>query len=342
MKRENLYARSSLEYDGFDKYIESLGGQPKALMYRAGLQDSPFQSKLHFISWAGLVNYFELAARELDEPYLGLKWAFGIPKDYRNSGPTIFLGSIASDMRHFLEMAVRYQKIHTNGVAYSYSEDEAQNELLGYIDIHPLSPPCRQFCEHIMASIAVMGRRYVSNFSLKRVTFQYSEPDDLTWYLKAFECPVHFNAPRNMMVTDSSVLGMRKELLTLKIIRPFLKVYLNWQIENLPRHKSSLSLTIAEMLPGLVGVNYTDINTVSDILEMHPKKVQRLLKDEGTSFSQILDNVRRSLAQRLLIETDISITRLAKMLDYSSDRPFTIASRRWFGMTPSDYRKANR
>ena len=342
MKRENLYVRSSLENDGFDKFIASLGGHPKAIMQRAEIQNSPSKNKVHFIPWSSLVNYYEFAAKDLNDPYLGLKWAFEMPKDYRAGGPIIFLATIALNMRHLLDMLIEYQKIHTNGVAYSYSEDKIRNELVGSIDIHPLSPPCRQICEYIMASIAVMGRQNIRNYSLKKVTFQYSQPDDLTWYSKAFECPVHFNAPRNTMISDASFLEVKKEHLTTKLMKPLLNAYLKRQLEKLPRAQSSLSSTITEMLPGLLGVKHTDIDVMSDILDIHPKKLQRLLKDEGTSFSQILDDVRKNLAQRLLVETDISIMRLAKMLDYSSDRPFTTATKRWFGVTPSHYRKSNR
>ena len=74
-------------------------------------------------------------------------------------------------------------------------------------------------------------------------------------------------------------------------------------------------------------------------MNMHPKKLQRLLADEGASFAKILDDVRRSIASRLLRDTDIPILRVAKMLDYSSDRAFATAFKRWFGIAPSTYRE---
>lgn len=342
MRREDLYVRSPLEYDGFDDFLRGLGLNPYALMRQAKLKTSPSKSKIHYVPWAGMARYFELAAQSADDPYLGLKWAFGIPKDYRTSGPTVFLSSLASDLRHFFDMAIDYQKIHTNGVAYSYFEDNATQELIGFVDIHPLSPTCRQYCEHIMASIAVMGRRYITDFKLERVSLQYSSPAELTWYERAFECPVEFDAPRNTIVTDSSLMTLKKQELTTKLVTPFAKAYLNWQLDKHPHNKTSITGTVMEILPTIMGVNTTDIETVADILNLHPKKLQRLLKDESTSYSAVLDDVRRNLAERLLIESDISIGRMSKLLDYASDRPFTAAMRRWHDITPTQYRKSAR
>lgn len=70
-----------------------------------------------------------------------------------------------------------------------------------------------------------------------------------------------------------------------------------------------------------------------------PKKLQRLLAEEGATYSELLDQVRSNLAKRPLAETDISIDRIAKTLDYSTDWAFSTAAKRWFGKTPTQYRK---
>jgi len=88
-----------------------------------------------------------------------------------------------------------------------------------------------------------------------------------------------------------------------------------------------------------MGTNNSDITALANALELHPKKLQRLLADEGNTYSEILDQVRISLTDRLLGETDMSINRIAKTLDYSTDRAFTAAVKRWHGMTPTKYRK---
>ena len=78
---------------------------------------------------------------------------------------------------------------------------------------------------------------------------------------------------------------------------------------------------------------------VANILGISPKKLQRLLKEEGATYSDILENVRKGMAKRLLFESDISISHLATLLDYSSIESFSMACNRWFDVPATDYRR---
>ena len=338
MKREDLYIRVPSKKDGTYDFIRKLGGNPETIARAAGFKSISAKDKIRYVPWEDLCRFFELTAKTLDDPYFGLKWAMEIPEDLRNMGPTLYLGSIAKNMRHLLDMLMSYLRIYTNAITFSYVEDIEADTATGFVVMHPLSPPCRQYCEHILASIAEMGRRYVPDFKLNAVTFQYSAPADMSWYEKAFKCPVYFNADRNTLVADRAYLGVEKLSPTIKIITPLLKSYLNWSIERHPHKSTTISQLIMETLPAVMGVSNSDITTVATALDLHPKKLQRLLADEGTSYSNVLDEVRAKLAERFLLETDISIERIAKTLDYSTDRAFTAAAKRWFEMTPTKYR----
>lgn len=81
------------------------------------------------------------------------------------------------------------------------------------------------------------------------------------------------------------------------------------------------------------------MNSVADSLGVHPKKLQRLLKDEGVSYKDILDDVRQAQAIRYLEDTDMAINKISRLLDYTSDTSFNTAFKRWFGMSSSNYRE---
>jgi AraC-like DNA-binding protein len=184
-----------------------------------------------------------------------------------------------------------------------------------------------------------LGQQFVPDFKLDLVTFQHSPPEDMTLYNKAFRCPVVFNAERTTIVANYKYLELEKTTLLTKMLTPLIKRYMNWQLARHPKATQSISMVVTEVIPVILGMKGSDIQHAAGALNLHPKKLQRLLKSEGTSYSQILDNVRMNIAARILIESDISIIRLAKMLDYSSDRSFTAASKRWFGMGATEYRK---
>jgi len=65
---------------------------------------------------------------------------------------------------------------------------------------------------------------------------------------------------------------------------------------------------------------------VANILDVSPKKLQRLLHEEGTKYSDILRDVRKGMAKRLrlLFESDMSIAHLAVSIDYSSTEAFNM------------------
>ena len=67
--------------------------------------------------------------------------------------------------------------------------------------------------------------------------------------------------------------------------------------------------------------------------------VQIKLKEESTSFQEILDDVRKESAIHLLGKKDVLLIDIAFMLGYSEQSSFNHAFKKWTGKTPRQYRK---
>ena len=65
---------------------------------------------------------------------------------------------------------------------------------------------------------------------------------------------------------------------------------------------------------------------------------QRLLEEEGTSFSELLADVRQSETLRRLKEPNVTIAAIATDLGYSDQASLTRAFRRWTGSPPGRFR----
>ena len=89
----------------------------------------------------------------------------------------------------------------------------------------------------------------------------------------------------------------------------------------------------------MIGAGRCSLELASEALVLTPKKLQRLLAEEGTSFSEVLDGVRRRLAITMLKNPDLKIKIIAGMLDYATTQAFNLAFNRWTGMSPVAYRK---
>lgn len=99
-----------------------------------------------------------------------------------------------------------------------------------------------------------------------------------------------------------------------------------------------MTAMVSSAVRSILGSRVCSSEFVASSLGMNSKKMQRLLAQEGTSFSQILDETRRAAAIEMLLESDAPVSRIAGLLDYSTVAPFTTAFTRWTGVSPRTYR----
>jgi AraC-like DNA-binding protein len=78
--------------------------------------------------------------------------------------------------------------------------------------------------------------------------------------------------------------------------------------------------------------------TLARTLAVSRRTLSRHLADEGTSFRNILDDVRREFACALLQDRSLSIGDVAFFLQYSEPAAFNRSFRRWTGQTPRAFR----
>lgn len=104
--------------------------------------------------------------------------------------------------------------------------------------------------------------------------------------------------------------------------------------------------TVADArLPGQVrsaitarGEGVRSLAEVARELRLSTRTIKRKLADHGTTFTAILEDVRRQRALLLLGDRALSIGEVATRLGYSELPNFTRAFRKWTGMTPAAYR----
>ena len=71
---------------------------------------------------------------------------------------------------------------------------------------------------------------------------------------------------------------------------------------------------------------------------MSNRTLQRKLKDEGTSFMDLLQDTRLQLARKYLRQPSRSVVETAYMLGFSEPSTFSRAFKRWTGLAPAEYR----
>lgn len=71
---------------------------------------------------------------------------------------------------------------------------------------------------------------------------------------------------------------------------------------------------------------------------LSPRTLIRRLREEGSTYQQLLDSVREELACWLLIQTDLPVEAIAEQLGYEDTSNFSRTFRRWLGVTPREFR----
>lgn len=84
---------------------------------------------------------------------------------------------------------------------------------------------------------------------------------------------------------------------------------------------------------------FPDIDSLAEKLHMSTRTLRRRLKAEGSSYRQLLEEIRFELAREYLKETELPLDEISFLLGYTEPGTFSHAFRRWSGQPPSVYRK---
>src|SRR3546814_11482944 len=74
---------------------------------------------------------------------------------------------------------------------------------------------------------------------------------------------------------------------------------------------------------------------------MTERTLLRRLREENTTFQEVLDSLREELAYDYLRRRDLTIENIAYLLGFSSSSTFSRAFMRWTGQRPSGWRALN-
>ena len=106
-----------------------------------------------------------------------------------------------------------------------------------------------------------------------------------------------------------------------------------------PRRQPSTASRVRTVLAGRLRGQRPSIDAVGRVLAMSGRKLQRLLRDEGTAFRDLLDEVRNEHARSYLQRSAFSDGEIAFLLGYENRNSFHRAFRAWNGVSPGELRR---
>lgn len=101
---------------------------------------------------------------------------------------------------------------------------------------------------------------------------------------------------------------------------------------------ATLSERVVGLARRLLPTGQCSAEAIADQLDMHPRTLQRRLAAEGLRCHDLIERERRAQAARYLAQPGLYLSQIAVLLGYSEQSARNRSCRRWFGMTPRQYR----
>jgi AraC-like DNA-binding protein len=189
--------------------------------------------------------------------------------------------------------------------------------------------------DFVLAAALNLLRRYVGIAATPpEVHFMHSDPHDAQAYARAFPTAVRFGMPHNGFVLHRSQLGLAMLPANAKLHSAF-SAYAR---ELLDHSETGLRRRVAELVAEELRAGNLTMRGVASRFGASAATLRRRLDNEGTTFREVVDEVRRALAERYLLDRTLSISEVGFALGFANVGAFNRAFRRWNSASPSEYR----
>ena len=169
-----------------------------------------------------------------------------------------------------------------------------------------------------------------------RVDIKYSAPSYAEAYSELLGAEVAFDAPVHRIFPDPDVLDMPLMHANPEAARMF-----ETQCDAILRRMTGGDMLV-DRIRQLVVVRISEavsFDEIADDLAMGERTLRRTLADQGTSFREIVLDVRMNAACEYLRTTNLSIDEISYLVGYANPTNFFRAFSKWGNETPSQYRK---
>lgn len=249
-----------------------------------------------------------------------------------NSSPNLLVALKA--FKEFIPTRISFARIHIE-----YTEHSVHISL--HFDIQLTEEVYRllsETCAVILFEYAafIVGR----SIDEARIYFTHKEPHYSRNYADYFSGEYSFSAsmlkvefplslcqiPNASANHDSYMLAMRQCESMLEQLKP--------AQQNYTYHIQKMMLTSS--------LQKLSEEHIAAALFMSKRTLARKLALDGTSFREIRDSILSKQASSYLLESELSVDAIATLLNYHDSANFRRAFKRWFQMSPNEYRLNNK
>jgi AraC-like DNA-binding protein len=315
------------------KALEANGYDAAGLFAAAGMDSAPSNDPLQRLTTAQVAALFRECVKLTGNPAVGLTVArFMHPSTLHALGYSLLA---SSTLRDCCERLVNYFRLASEQAETRISEESDRFTL----SLHPLAEGIAFETMDAWNAFLVRLFRQLHSPDLVPLSVSLARPLPAGYeeqYRKSFHAPVTFDAPYceiclQRSIVDEPLMGGNREIAQQNdgIIQSYLAEL----------DQADIISRVKQVIIQSLSAGSCDKQRTARELAMSPSALQQKLAERGTSFQNLLNQVRQSLALAYMEQPRVSITEMSFLLGFTDTSSFTRAFRRWTGQSPRDYRR---
>jgi AraC-like DNA-binding protein len=313
-------------------HAKEAGIELEPLLKKAALTRHQIEDPAARLRVRDQISFLNLAADALQDDLFGFHLAQ--PADLREMGVLYYVAASSEMMGEALQRAARYSLTVNEGMPLKYIDGRDVGITIDYIGVsRHLDRHQIEFLVTVLvrACWQLTGLRLVPS----RVSLTHRREGGCPEFSAFFGCEVEFGAAVDEFAFASTINHM-----PVVSADPYLNKFLVSYFEEARRpisrgpFRSCVENGIVPLLPH----GRARAGEIARRLGVSQRTLARRLSLEGLTFSDVLENLRSDLAERYLINDELSISQIAWLLGYQEVSAFTHAFKRWTGKTPREAR----
>lgn len=285
-----------------------------------------------YLSLPDQVTIIRNALRLSGDPALGLR--MGSKLHLAAHGPVGVAAYSSTTLGEAVDIMVRHQNVRGQFAGMAVERDAASLRV-----VFNLRVPYDEIGLFLIEALVASAQGSV-HFLLgqpvdgSRIELAYPAPSHAGVYGQYLHVPFRFDADRTQLSMPRA-----RENTPLPFADPVARQQAERQCEQIAvelQQRSASALRVTGVLRNNPGQLWT-LQDVAASLHMSSRTLIRRLKEEGTSYQQLLDEEQQRMARLYLENPRHTVESVALALGYHDVSTFRRAFRRWFGMPPSEY-----
>jgi AraC-like DNA-binding protein len=326
-------ARATILQD-FDQLVFELGGDPDKIFQQADITRAQLTKPDTPISVATIKQVLNLSAQETGCDHFGLELA-------KRRDMTSYLGVLgaiclaAPTLGEGITKVFSLMRLHSEASLWQLQQTGEKCYVI--FSLLDESPGGNKQTQQLVTTLFWRFMHIISEhrWHPTMLSYTFTKPQDLMPYKRTFDVPIDFEADSCGVVFHSADLNIKLPQHDANLHQ---NLYQHAQAINdsKPRDfKEEIRVLIRKNLE----VQQIGEEHITRFFPFERRTLQRKLKTEGTSYRELLNEVRISMAKEIMANSNIPITRLSDRLCFCDLANFTKSFKQYTGMTPRDWRQ---